>query len=376
MNIPTNTPLSDTDLLPLKASLSEKIPSSETYPSLEKFSPSGGYPFSEHNPHSEEVPLLELRRLEKAYKAKAWGSRGDLLAVRGVSLAVKKGETLGLVGESGCGKSTVGRMSARLLEPSGGSLYYKGKDITESTGSESRRLRQQIQYVFQDPYTSLNPRFTIGRLLEEPLNYNRLGDRASRRQAVMEMLERIGLGAVYSKRYPHELSGGQRQRVGIARALMLQPELVVLDEPVSALDVSVQAQILNLLKELQRDLSLTFLFISHDLNVVHYVSDRVAVMYLGTIVELAEVRELYERPLHPYTQALVSSIPNEQGRAHREPIILKGDLPDPAEEITGCPFRTRCTQAIDRCAAEMPGWETVGDGHAVRCHLWSLQNQT
>lgn len=319
---------------------------------------------------SYEEPLLELKNIEKSYSQRSWPGNKKFRAVRGVSLSIQRGETLGLVGESGCGKSTVGQMTARLLEPSAGELRYKGTDITDAGGKRLRQLRQEIQYVFQDPYTSLNPRFTIGRLLEEPLKYNRMGDRLKRKRDVVEMLDRIGLNASYRDRYPHELSGGQRQRVGIARALMVNPEFVVLDEPVSALDVSVQAQILNLLKLLQHELSLTYLFISHDLNVVHYVSDRVAVMYLGNIVEIADVNDLYDRPLHPYTQALVSSIPVERGGSKREQIILSGDLPDPTVHISGCPFRSRCLHAFERCASEMPGWSDIGEGHAVRCHLW------
>ncbi|ACX65361.1 ABC transporter ATP-binding protein [Paenibacillus sp. Y412MC10] len=319
---------------------------------------------------SYEAPLLELRNIEKSYSQQSWPGIKKFRAVRGVSLSIRRGETLGLVGESGCGKSTVGRMTARLLEPSAGELHYKGSNITDAGGRTLRQLRQEIQYVFQDPYTSLNPRFTVGRLLEEPLKYNQLGNRLKRKRDVLEMLDRIGLNASYRNRYPHELSGGQRQRVGIARALMMNPEFVVLDEPVSALDVSVQAQILNLLKSLQHELSLTYLFISHDLNVVHYVSDRVAVMYLGNIVEIADVHDLYDRPLHPYTQALVSSIPAERGAAKREQIILSGDLPDPTAHISGCPFRSRCLHAFERCESEMPGWSGVGEGHAVRCHLW------
>lgn len=321
-------------------------------------------------PSYDDATLLELKHIEKSYSQQSWPGSKKFRAVRGVSLSIRRGETLGLVGESGCGKSTVGRMAARLLEPSAGQLHYKGSDITTAGGKALRQLRQEIQYVFQDPYTSLNPRFTIGRLLEEPLKYNRLGNRLKRKHDVLEMLERIGLNASYKDRYPHELSGGQRQRVGIARALMMNPEFVVLDEPVSALDVSVQAQILNLLKSLQHELSLTYLFISHDLNVVHYVSDRVAVMYLGNIVEIADVQELYDHPLHPYTQALVSSIPAERGGAKREQIILSGDLPDPSVHISGCPFRSRCLFAFERCASELPGWTEVGADHAVRCHLW------
>ncbi|NTZ18647.1 ATP-binding cassette domain-containing protein [Paenibacillus sp. JMULE4] len=315
--------------------------------------------------------LIELRHIQKHYLRKSWPWKAQTLrAVDGVSLSFGKGETLGLVGESGCGKSTVGQIAARLLEPSGGKLIYDGTELDGSHSMHPRKIRQRIQYVFQDPYSSLNPRFTIGRLLEEPLAIHRLGDKKERRRRVDEMLETIGLDSSFGSRYPHELSGGQRQRIGIARALMLRPEFVVLDEPVSALDVSVQAQILNLLRSLQRELSLTYLFISHDLNVVHYMSDRVAVMYLGKVVEIAAVEELYDHPLHPYTEALVSSIPTDARHAKREKIILKGDLPNPLEVSSGCPFQSRCRYAFSRCEAEAPVLAQWKEGHAVSCHLY------
>lgn len=317
-------------------------------------------------------PLIELKNLEKHYMKRVWPrNEKSLRAVDGVSLSIRRGETLGLVGESGCGKSTVGQMTANLLEPSGGQLLYKGEDIANSHSLQPRLIRQQIQYVFQDPYTSLNPRFKIGRLLEEPLSINRIGNRRERKLKVAEMMERIGLHASYAERYAHELSGGQRQRIGIARALMLNPEFLVLDEPVSALDVSVQAQILNLLKELQSELGLTYLFISHDMNVVHYMSDRVAVMYLGKIVEITDVETLYANPLHPYAQALVSSIPAEHLGEKREKIILKGDLPDPMVVQSGCPFRTRCAYANENCSMATPQLTEVRPGHSVSCHQWT-----
>lgn len=294
-----------------------------------------------------------------------------LRAVDGVTLSIRPGETLGLVGESGCGKSTVGQMTAGLLAPSGGGLLYKGEEITGIRGQKRQELRRRIQYVFQDPYTSLNPSFKIGRLLEEPLKLNRLGHAAERNERVARMLDSIGLNESYLSRYAHELSGGQRQRIGIARALMLNPEFLVLDEPVSALDVSVQAQVLNLLKDLQQALSLTYLFISHDLNVVHYMSDRVAVMYLGKIVEIGTMEEVYHNPRHPYTQALVSSIPTERAEEKRERIVLQGELPDPSVISTGCAFRTRCRHAHDRCSLAVPTLSEVRDDHAVSCHLWT-----
>jgi oligopeptide/dipeptide ABC transporter ATP-binding protein len=318
-------------------------------------------------------PLVELRNITKTYAGPmSRFKRRTLRAVDGISLTIRQGETLGLVGESGCGKSTTGQISARLIAPSGGRLIYRGEDITDAgDGARSRALRRRIQYVFQDPYASLNPRFTIGRLLGEPLAIHRMAGRKERHARVAEMLETIGLDASHARRYPHELSGGQRQRIGIARALILNPEFVVLDEPVSALDVSVQAQILNLLRKLQRDFALTYLFISHDLNVIYYMSDRVAVMYLGKIVETADVDTLYSRPLHPYTQALMSFVPSDDLRPKREKIILRGDLPNPLDIPAGCPFQTRCAHVHGRCLAEAPELKEAGPGHSVSCHLYS-----
>ncbi|WP_080834456.1 ABC transporter ATP-binding protein [Cohnella massiliensis] len=315
--------------------------------------------------------ILELRNIRKSYTLRRWPAPAETLrAVDGVSLSVRRGETLGVVGESGCGKSTVGQIASLMLPATAGSLTFKGVTLPAGRVTNRGRLRTQIQYVFQDPYSSLNPRFTIGRLLEDPLAIQRAGGRRERRQQVELMLERIGLDPSFAKRYPHELSGGQRQRIGIARALMLEPEFLVLDEPVSALDVSVQAQILNLLKELQQELALTYLFISHDLNVVHYVSDRVAVMYLGRIVELADVHALYAEPLHPYTQALVASIPAEPGSGPREAPVVEGELPDARRLPEGCAFRTRCPYAHERCG-RTPELIEIRPGRQVACHLWT-----
>ncbi|MEK8128766.1 oligopeptide/dipeptide ABC transporter ATP-binding protein [Paenibacillus filicis] len=326
---------------------------------------------AERDGERRQETLLELRDIRKSYTQRRWPAPAETLhAVGGVSLDIQRGETLGVVGESGCGKSTLGQMASLMLQPSAGSIKFKGTALAVDRDGARGPARSQIQYVFQDPYASLNPRFTIGRLLEEPLAIQRKGTREERRRLAEHMLERIGLQASYAKRYPHELSGGQRQRVGIARALMLRPEFLVLDEPVSALDVSVQAQILNLLKELQEELSLTYLFISHDLNVVHYMSDRVAVMYLGRIVEIAEVDALYTKPLHPYTQALVASIPAEPGSVPVAAAVIEGELPDPRHLPQGCAFRSRCLHAHERCG-QQPGLVEVSSGRQVACHLWS-----
>ncbi|WP_141333848.1 ABC transporter ATP-binding protein [Paenibacillus sp. tmac-D7] len=316
--------------------------------------------------------IVQLQNIKKHYAGGFWGGqRQTLRAVDGVSLSIRAGETLGLVGESGCGKSTVGQLASLLLPATDGTLVYNGKDITGLSGPRARSMRRHMQYVFQDPYTSLNPRLRIGELLEEPLKINRLGDSRERKRQVDDMLLRIGLDPSYARHYTHQLSGGQRQRIGIARSLMLKPEFLVLDEPVSSLDVSVQSQILNLLKDLQRELNLTYLFISHDLNVVHYMSDRVAVMYLGKIVEIAEVEDLYANPLHPYTKALVSAIPSENRREKRERIILKGDMPSPLDIPKGCAFQTRCVHAHERCSTEAPVLTGIREGHFVSCHLYT-----
>ncbi|WP_028560491.1 ABC transporter ATP-binding protein [Paenibacillus pinihumi] len=315
-------------------------------------------------------PLVEIDQLQMHYPlGGVWGSKQSLKAVDGISLHIRQGETLGLVGESGCGKSTAGQLAARLLEPTGGRIFYKGEDLLRLRSDRDKQLRKQIQYVFQDPYTSMNPKHTIAGLLEEPLRIHRIGTRSERKAHVRDMLEQIGLNESYAPRYIHELSGGQRQRIGIARALMLQPEFLVLDEPVSALDVSVQSQILNLLKDLQQRFSLTYLFISHDLNVVHYMSDRVAVMYLGKIVELADVLDLYESPLHPYTKALISAIPAEQRGQSRGRIKLQGEIPSASNTPSGCSFHTRCPFVMERCRQEEPTLKLIRPGRRVSCHL-------
>ncbi|MGQ9793051.1 MAG: ABC transporter ATP-binding protein [Anaerolineae bacterium] len=298
---------------------------------------------------------------------------GDVKAVDDISFQIKKGETLGLVGESGCGKSTAGRAILQLYRPTAGHVYFKGEDLTQLKGEVLRRKRREMQMIFQDPYASLNPRMTVGSIISEPLEvHNIYPSRRERQERVQELLRVVGLNPYFINRYPHEFSGGQRQRIGIARALAVNPEFIVCDEPISALDVSIQAQIINLLMDLQAQFGLTYLFIAHDLSVVRHISDRIAVMYLGKLMELAGRDELYNNPLHPYTQALLSAvpIPDPFVEERRQRIILQGDVPSPANPPKGCNFNTRCPRVMDICHTVDPPFKDVGGRHWVACYLY------
>lgn len=314
---------------------------------------------------SEAANILEAHDLVKHFPIE--GSGDVLRAVDGVTFGIRRGETLGLVGESGCGKSTVGRCILRLYEPTSGRIVFESIDITHASNREMRDLRRDMQIIFQDPYSSLNPRLSILSIVSEPMTIHGVANKSERRDRVAELLTKVGLDPSYMNRYPHEFSGGQRQRIGIARALALEPKLIVCDEPVSALDVSVQAQVVNLLQDLQSELGLTYLFISHGLAVVEHISNRVAVMYLGKIVEIADSAELYSNPLHPYTKALLSAIPVPDPKQKRDRIVLTGDVPTPIDPPSGCRFRTRCPWAIDDCAKLVPELREIRPGHTAAC---------
>lgn len=318
-------------------------------------------------------PLLKVEGLKKYFPIKngLFGkTTGQVKAVDDVSFYVNEGETLGIVGESGCGKSTTGRMLMRLLEPTEGTVTFNGQELTKLSPQEMRKARREIQMVFQDPYASLNPRHTVEKILMEPLIVHNIGDTKSRKKMVRDFLEIVGLSSYHAKRYPHQFSGGQRQRIGIARALMTNPKLIIADEPVSALDVSIQAQVLNLMQKLQQELKLTYIFIAHDLGVVRHISDRVGVMYLGKMVELASSENLYAKPLHPYTQALLSAVPVPDPGFTREEIILEGDIPSPSNPPSGCTFHTRCPFVMERCKQVVPQLEEIKPSHYVACHLY------
>ena len=317
--------------------------------------------------------LLEVRNIKKSFKVKSGMysiNKGYVQALDNVSFSVKSGETLGLVGESGCGKSTMARVIMRLIEKDSGQVVFQSQDIHTLSAPGLRQIRKEIQMVFQSPYESLNPRMKVGEIIGSPFDIHMNLSKAEKKKRVEELLDHVGLSLQYYNRYPHEFSGGQRQRIGIARALALKPKLIICDEPVSALDVSIQSQILNLFKQLQKDLGLTYIFISHDLSVVKYMSDRIVVMYLGQIMEIASKNDLYINNKHPYTKALLSAIPIPDTKKNRQRILLEGDIPSPLNPPKGCRFCTRCSEAMPICKNECPSLRLVDDNHMVACHLY------
>lgn len=319
----------------------------------------------------EQEVILKVENLKKYFPIKGGffsKTIGNVKAVDGVSLEVRKGETLGIVGESGCGKSTTGRAILQLLKPTGGKVYFKDQDLSKLSKKEMRALRPKMQLIFQDPYSSLNPRMTVGQIIGEALIDHKMATKENLRAKVLEVMDLCGLAEYQIDRFPHEFSGGQRQRIGIARALALDPEFIVADEPVSALDVSIQAQIINLLVKLQKEKGFSYMFISHDLSVVEHLCQRVGVMYLGSMVELSDKDELFDNPLHPYTKALLSAIPIPDPTIKRDRIILTGDIPSPANPPKGCKFHTRCPYATDKCKEEAPEYREIKEGHFVACH--------
>ena len=316
--------------------------------------------------------ILEVQNLCKRFPLKKTLTgkvTKELIAVDNVSFKLKAGETLGIVGVSGCGKTTLGRAILKLHEPSSGKIIFEGKDITKYKSKQMREIRKKMQIIFQDPYSSLPPRDTVGGILSEPVTVHNIVPKAEVKDYVLDLMDKCGLRDYYFERYPHEFSGGQRQRICIARALSVNPKLVICDEPVSALDVSIQAQIINLLKKLQKDMGLTYVFISHDLSVVKYISDKIGVMYLGSMVEFGTKEEIFSKPLHPYTQALFSAIPHPDPDVKMNRIILKGDIPSPANPPKGCRFHTRCPHAMEKCKTEVPEYKDYGNGHCAACHL-------
>jgi oligopeptide transport system ATP-binding protein len=321
----------------------------------------------------EKETLLKVEKLQKYFPIRkgivVQRHVGDVKAVDGVSFDIRRGETLGMVGESGCGKSTTGRTILRLLEPTAGKVTFEGKVLNDLSGEEMRKMRSEMQMIFQDPYASLNPRMRVGDIIGEPILIHGISNRVEREKRVRKLLDVVGLSPYHGARYPHEFSGGQRQRIGIARALSVNPKLIVCDEPVSALDVSIQAQVINLLEDLQNEFNLTYLFIAHDLSVVKHISDRVVVMYLGKMVELSESKELYKNPLHPYTIALLSAIPVPDPTVKKDRIILKGDVPSPVNPPSGCHFHTRCPKVQEICKKQDPEFKDIGNGHYVACHF-------
>ncbi|MRG27618.1 MULTISPECIES: ABC transporter ATP-binding protein [Laceyella] len=314
--------------------------------------------------------ILSVKELKKHFDV---GGGQIVKAVDGVSFDIYRGETLGLVGESGCGKSTIGRTLIRLYNPTSGSVTFKGVNVNDLKGPELKKFNREMQMIFQDPYASLNPRMNVLDIIAEGIDIHGLATGEERRKRVVELLETVGLNADHAERFPHEFSGGQRQRIGIARALAVEPDFIIADEPISALDVSIQAQVVNLMRRLQKEKGLTYLFIAHDLSMVKYISDRVGVMYLGSMVELAESDALYDEPLHPYTEALLSAvpIPDPEVAKTRERIILEGDVPSPINPPSGCRFRTRCPKAMDICATAVPEWKEAKPNHFVACHLYN-----